>query len=278
MTFSDDEASQRDSRPVELYDIWFQPRNVHYYRTSYSRDFTYLSNLYPASTIKRSSLPIADSQQVTEITIDLPVSDPLVQAYIGVGVPPQNTKVTVTRYQIRSAQAKGLWVGLVSGVTIKGRDASIRIAALNDDPFRIPIPALRFMKLCQHVLYDPRCTISRAANSVATVASIAADFRTLTVSSVGAFGASDDFFLGDLVHGPSGERRTIVAQTGLVMLLDVRLPNTALSGDAVTISRGCAHSPAACATKFSNMPNYGGHPNLIGSTFFYSNITKARLA
>jgi hypothetical protein len=277
VTFDADESSVRDSRPVELYDFHFQARNVHYYRTSYHRDFTYLGNTYSAVTIKRGSLQVVDSQNVPEMTVDLPPSDPLVQAYIGVGVPPQNTKVTITRYQIRSASVEQLWTGLVSGVTIKGRDASFRIAAITDDPFRIPIPNVRLSKLCQHVLYDPRCTISRAANSVATVASIAADFRTLTVSSLGSFsGDPTAFQFGDLVHGPSGERRTIIAQASLVITVDIRLPTTALSGDAVTISRGCAHDPGACTNKFSNMQNYGGHPNLISTNFIYSNIAKAR--
>lgn len=274
MTFDADESSQHDSRPIELYDFYFQPRSLHYYRTSYSRDFTFSGHLYTAAPIKRNALAVVDSQNVPEYTVDVPVSDAIAQAYLGVGVPPQNTKVTAIRYQQRSATSEQLWSGLVSGCTIKGRDCSFRIASITDDPFRIPIPNVRISKLCQHVLYDPRCTISRAANSVATTATIAADFRTLTVASRGAFLAVDDFMFGDIVHGSSGERRTIIGQSGSQLLLDVRLPSYAASGDTVTISRGCAHDPNACTNKFSNMPNYGGHPNMATTNFFYNNLTR----
>lgn len=281
-TYNLDESSPQDNRPVELYDFVFAPGSSGTQRvTSYTHDFVFNGLLYSKRVIKRGSLAVVNSQNnVPEMTITMPVNDPIVQAYIGVGVAPQRTKVTITRFQQASQTSQQIWAGYIASCTVTHRDATFRIASLADDGFRIPIPSVVMSKLCNHVLYDAMCTVSRSGNaSITTITSISPDRRTITVASLNSFiGEIESFYYGEFVHFGTTERRTIIPQlvaaSPFTVALDVALPTTVFVGDACIIYRGCNHSVATCQTKFQNVDNFGGHPHIQTTNFFYSDLRR----
>ncbi|MEO7895904.1 MAG: phage BR0599 family protein, partial [Pseudolysinimonas sp.] len=236
--------------------------------TSYHRDFVFGAFTFVANpALKRGQFPIMGANDVPEMTVELAVLDPIVAAYCGVGITPQRWHIAITRVQAATGDPYPIFAGYVRDCQLQGHSAVFTATAVTGDALEQTIPSVLASRLCQHVLYDGQCGEVRSSNAVITTITInPANPRLLTVASVGAFLAVDDFADGELLHTASGERRTIIAQAGLVMTIDAPLPTTAASGNAVTIFRGCDRAVSTCRSKFSNVPNFGGHPHLVVSS------------
>ena len=269
MTWLDDEKSATNSKPVELF-TFTSP--VQTYRlTSYHRDFVYSANTYEAVVGSRSSLTSHGATASTDdFTVELPASHPLVK-YYAEGAPPRELKVAVDRYQQVSGVALRVGEGYVSGPSFKGRMASFRVPGLSD-LFAVALPSVSASKICQHILYDARCTIVRTSfDVITTVATIAADRKSITVNSIG--GNPDQWAQhGELLFSATTERRTIASQVGTTISFRYRLPPNIFVADAVTVFAGCDHLVGTCKTKFNNVPNFGGIPKLPASNVFWVDI------
>lgn len=270
MTFDTDEQSIQDSRPVEIYDFEFFTQTMR--RTSYMRDFSFGGNTYIAVPVRRSAVAVMSSQDIPEMTVELAMDDDVVAAYAGVGIPPQKCKVTIRRVQQTSGVARQLWSGYVSYCTHKKMTAVLRVASAFDDPLRCELPAVVVSRNCNHVLYDAQCRLTRASFAQAATVNTFSG-RDLTLSTVGG-NPDGTYDFGELIHTASGERRTIITQVGTLVTLDLVLPNTFDAGDAVTIFQGCDKTVLTCRTKFNNVGNFGGHPHLTPSNFFFIDIRR----
>lgn len=274
MTYLTQDGSVQASRPVELYAITNTLGVVTRY-TSHQVDFTFDGFTWTAKPgLKRGQFAIMSSADVPEMTVEMPVSDSVVAAYCGVGVPPQRWTVAITSVQADTGDSKPIHQGYVSECAMSGHVAVFRVAQLTGDALEQPIPSLLASRLCPHVLYDAQCGVDRNANDVATTITIdTGNTRLLTVASIGAFGAHD-FILGELLHAASGERRTIVGHDTLDIEIDVPLPTTAANGDSVTIFRGCARTVEECRVKFNNVLNFGGAPHMVTTNPWFSQMNR----
>lgn len=277
LSFDQDEKSTQDSRPVELFDFQFATGPIYRYCT-YSRDVAVGGNIYKATQCKRSTLNVVqDLSNQSTATVELNVADPVVQAYMGVGMPPQTLKVTMSRLQIRSNLVEQEWVGYVASASMRGaRTCVFTVSTQSDQPFGVQVPKVVCSRLCNHVLYDEFCQVIR--NQISPlITSISGN--TIGVTTIGAFGAHD-FEFGEIVHLLTKERRTVVKQTGgTTLLIDVAFPTSVHVNDAVSLFPGCDHQVTTCRDRFGNVPNFGGHPHIRSSNFFsvdlrYSPIAK----
>jgi hypothetical protein len=170
-----------------------------------------------------------------------------------------------------------IWAGYITSMAFTGHIAKFRIPSKMSRAFQRKLPSITAGKLCPHILFDSNCRVDPAAWQV-TVPVVTANGRTLTMASLGSIppgvsgDLSDDTFLvfGDVVHSITGERQTILTQTGTVLNLgdptftiDMWAPIPDLTtGDVVVLSAGCLHDKGACYAKFANMANMGGFPDL----------------
>lgn len=184
---------------------------------------------------------------------------------------PQRWTVQVIEIQRTSGEARQYFDGNIRtvDVSVKGgrRVARFTVAGVTSKGIEMAVPTVILSPLCNHTLYDSRCQISRAASSISpTIATIAADFRTITVSSISPFGTADAKF-GDVVHPISGEQRSVIDHNGTTLVLDIALPSrgplSAAPGQTITIAKGCDRQVKTCRDKFNNVGNYGGHPQFI---------------
>jgi uncharacterized phage protein (TIGR02218 family) len=113
-------------------------------------------------------------------------------------------------------------------------------------------------KQCNHVLYDRGCTVARAGFKVTTTAN--ASGTTLTLAGIG--GNPNGWAKhGDVVRVSDGERRSILEQVGTTVTIDVPF-GTFVNGDSVEVYAGCDWLVETCVTKFANVANFGGHPEM----------------
>lgn len=253
------EQSIQQSRPVELYQFTL-PTAVYLY-TSHLRDVEYGGDTYTAIGMTRSTAEISPADP-KELTIQLPVSTPLVQAMIGNGVPPERIDVVLLRYQPNGGAAVQLADGPLTGLSVRGREATLRVSNRMAEALAVEAGGRRISSTCNHVLYDARCGVARTSFDVATtIATI--DGRELTVASVG--GNDDGYFVAGEIATADGERRMVVSQVGTAIRITAPFSSLATVGTSVTLYAGCDHSIQTCRDKFSNVVNFGGHPNVPSS-------------
>jgi uncharacterized phage protein (TIGR02218 family) len=284
VTYLADDSGIATSKPVEIYEFTDTKLRVDY-RTSYQRDFVFGGHTYLATPgIKRGATPITGGADQKEATCELAMTDEIVSAYCGAGVPPQNWQLKIIRVQRTSNASEQVFSGPIRSCDLSGSLETGRIAVFTatwatDSGQELPVPNVIISKLCNHVLYDAQCQISRIGNSISpTISNISG--RVITISSLGAFTASDLKF-GEILHATSGERRSIVSISGLDVTLDVRLPTggryPAANGQAMQLFKGCDRTAQTCRDKFNNIGNFGGHNQRSdGNTFWPDLLTKLK--
>lgn len=267
MTYLTQDGSVQDSRPADLYEFT-NTLGIVTRRTSYQRDIVFGGNTYAATArLKRGMAVIASGIDVPELIVELPMTDPLVEAYVGVGVVPQGWTIKITRLQRITGDTEPVFFGFVRNCDLSSkRIAAFHVSQLLEDSPETPIPNVVLGFNCQHTFMDTNCGVSRVANTIATTI-VTVVGRSLVLASVAPFGTTEAAF-GELKHLISGERRTIVEQNGTSIDLDYPLPSlgptAAAALQAVEITRGCDQLVKTCRDRYNNVPNFGAHPNRPG--------------
>lgn len=278
MSFNDFEQSIAASAPVELYTI-VTPAAT-YRLTSFQSDIVFGGNVFIATPASRSGIHVVDMHNDSyDASLELPATHAVAMLYAN-GVPPRSVEVTIQRYQPSSGIAIQLWHGFVVQVTYRGRMATFRIPALTADALKMDCPSVLAQRMCNHVLYDGRCQILRADFDLAeTITSISSDGKTIEVGSMpGVVGGVSWALHGEILHIPSGERRTIVGvPTATSVAIDLEFPSGSLAvGHSVTIFAGCDHTIDQCKTKFNNVLNFGGMPSLPKTNVWYVGLVATK--
>lgn len=271
MTFDDNERSVSQNRPIDLFTI--QTPTVVYQLTSYPVDVPYGGQVYKALTMSRGDQQVTQDPTARELPIELPITHPLVQRYCASGIPEHAVTVTWLRLQTASGVAVQQFSGFATSMSVQGHTATLRCPSVADDALKIKLPVIRTQRLCNHVLFDDRCSPAPGLGNgpvqsdftVATTAVsqiVAPGSVTFVVASIG--GNPDEYFeFGRLVHVASGQESTILEQTGTTLKLNKQIVGLT-NGDAVTLVGGCAHDVVTCKTKFHNVKNFGGFPEVNG--------------
>lgn len=160
-------------------------------------------------------------------------------------------------------------VNLFTGRVIKVEsmdDASATVSVSSDLILLAnDMPTTRYSVTCNHVLYDSGCGLNRSLFSASGTAA-SGTTRSSIVTGVG----SSDFDGGyiEFTSGAcSGLRMTIKSANGSLVNLLYPLLHTPAVGDAFTIYKGCAHTKTVCNSKFNNLPNFRGFPDVPPPTF-----------
>lgn len=265
-TFDDDERSASQSRPIDLYTI--ATPTVTYHLTSHIVDVSYGGATYTALTMSRSDLQVAQDLTGRELVVYLPITHQLVQRFASRGVPEREVQVTLTRLQEKSGQVQQEFSGFVVGMSCDANVAMLRAPSITDDAMRVRLPVIRAQRLCNHVLFDARCNPgdgpARAAFTVNTTIVSGATGTTIVVASMGGNPSSWASPSGEAIHGPTGERRQVLAQLGTTLTIDQPF-FAAVNGDVIAVSASCNHLVTECRDKFANVANFGGHPEMTNT-------------
>jgi uncharacterized phage protein (TIGR02218 family) len=264
MSYIATEQSKYDSAPIELYR--FDGTFRSYYLTPHAIARTYLGITYqPAAGMTRNGIDLANhSEDQGELEIQLPVNAQIIRDYALQDTPP-DLELTIFRIQRDTGDAITYFQGRVKEVKLDEQTSTIVVPSRFREILASTLPTIYVQSSCNHVLFDDRCKVSRAANSQnAEITGVAG--RTITVSTAGAF-PSGFFTGGEILIPITGERRTIVDQSGLSFQVNFEF-SRALVGQTITLTAGCDHSydGAGGCPKFANMINFGGFPFVPGRT------------
>lgn len=253
MTYESQEESVEAGRPVELYEFVIGTTTYRY--TTAEDEVTFNSQTWFPRQIQRTSPEIASDENAKELTLTIPADDPVASQYIDIA-PGQKMALTITRFHRGDAGSLIFWQGRITGAsfTDQGRKATLRGLTIESANSR-QIPRHKYQGLCNHVLYDARCAVTRSSFKYTGTIS-AVNGNIITVAGLNVNGA--DWALGGFVDFNTGEdARVVLAQSGddLTMLLPFKAD---VLGSTVDVYAGCDHSIATCNTKFSNLINYGG--------------------
>lgn len=273
MSYDPNESSQQGSAPVELYTITIGAATYRY--TSAEDDVSEGADTFTAVNIKRDRLSTGgrDADQQF-LVIELPADNVIVKQYIN-AVPGVKAEVTIERSQRPDSFSESiiLFEGRIASVAFEdqGRRAKVKVEPRINAVSR-PVPRFNYQGLCNHVLYDARCSVADSDPSfrLSSAAVTAEVGNTITVTGAGANG--DGYYTGGFVESQGGiDHRLIIDQTGEVLTL--HLPFAAPTfGQDVNVYAGCDHRIATCKSKFNNVVNFGGFAYVPTKNVFESGL------
>lgn len=271
MTYRDYEESFQDALPIEAYEFVGTYRTYRY--TNADRVITISGNDYEPLAMKREETVTGDqSQDGVEMTIEMPCDCDLIADY-AFAVSPPDLDLTVYRCHLGlnlSLDSVVFWKGPVTGFNVTDDVAKIRVPSILETVLSGDFPNFFYHQSCNHTLYDERCGISKAANTVTTtVTAISEDKTSITVADDGF---ANNFLNGGIVANPdANEQRLILSNTDNVLV--VFYPFARLEvGDTVALSVGCDHSKETCQSKFGNVRRFGGFPYIPKDNPFVGDV------
>lgn len=255
MPYNDDETSNTDSRPIELFS--FLGTFNDYYMTSYSLPIVSSGRLYVPTTLKRSQLKVGTQEQTdSALEIEIPFDNPMVLEYAYDNAPPSLVMKMRRCHESNYNDTALLWTGRVTGFSVDGRISKLRVPSLFSYILEGNTPTPRFQAPCNHVLYDSRCGVNPALHQhIATVTSIVGN--QIAVNSL-PFSPGEG--AAGVMISNSGEQRMIISNVGTSVTVTYGFSSLNV-GDTITLRKGCDHSfEGHCKTRFSNGPRFGGFP------------------
>lgn len=268
MAYQDDETGLTSGRPIELYK--FDGTYNDYHFTSWAEPVTSGGQVYTPIAIDRNKLKVATQEQTENaLEITMPFDHPMVNEYAYQNAPPDLTFTLIRAHETDPNDSVVLWSGRVTGFSVEGRTAKLKVPALMSYALNGNTPTPRYQAPCNHVLYDQRCGVDPALNQhVTTVTQITGN--VITVASYPW--AANDAVAGQFIT-PAGEQRMITLTVGTD--ITVTYPFAGLKvGDTVTLRKGCDHAfEGDCKNKFNNGDRFGGFPIVPARNPFTSTLT-----
>jgi uncharacterized phage protein (TIGR02218 family) len=265
------EKSVESSQPLELYTITLGLTTWRY--VAGDQAYTIGGDTFEPLAITREALN-QSKEEDQQLTITLPAMTDICRQYIST-VPGQGASVKVERVQKPDGIDRIIvFVGSLLTVTFEesGKLARLTVQAQNKAMSRT-IPRNVYSSICNHVLYDPRCTIDRTLFRI-TGEVLLEDVAARTIQVNGADGQADGYYQAGYVESTSAtapDRRLILAHVGEVLTLNLAFGHSLL-GQNVRVYAGCKHDAPTCKSKFNNLPNFGGYPFVPTTNIFSTGL------
>ena len=269
MSYDTLETSQHDSAPVECYRFIGSFRE---YRYTSAQDVVVVNGLqYDPLPIKRNQVKSGtQSEDGLALEVEMPFDSDVVNDYAYSESPPRLT-LELYRAQRNGSMATDWiieWQGRVTGFSVTNRVCKVKVPSIFAQVLQGDVPTNYYQQMCNHVLFDSGCKVSRGVHSVMTSVTVA-DHLAIEVLSDGF---SDGYLAGgEIVNQRTGERRLIL--NNVVNVVSFNYPFVDMRvGDAVELTAGCDHSWETCKAKFANGANFGGHPFIPGDNPFEGTV------
>jgi uncharacterized phage protein (TIGR02218 family) len=262
MTYTAKEQSEIEGSPVELYE--FKLAGQVFRSTSQSEPVTFDGFVYLPAPIKRNNPKLSKERSGVQLLVTVPTSADVAQEYIDI-VPTAKMSLTIFRQHrtdTPTPQTITFWKGFITNVSYKDEIAEMTCEPIQS-LFAREIPRQVYSGLCNHVLFDTGCRVSRVSFSdVVEVTAISTSGDVLTLDSLSTARPADTtFYDGGFVERANGDKRLILEYTFATDEVRILLPFDGLAvGEDVTARAGCAHDITTCRDKFNIVPNFGGFP------------------
>lgn len=255
MTYDVRDQSVHDGEPIECFKFVGTLGTYRY--TDNPVEVTVNGELYEPMQITRSTVEVGSViGSIQSMDFDVPFDCVISEVYSGL-ITPEELRVEVRRVHRGDDYAtmwKMIWRGKAIGYSLSGRIFTIGTMNKMQTDLSASINSIYYQTTCNHILFDERCKVNRAANStVSTVVAISDDAVEVVDDGV----IDNDLRAGEIVNQRTGERRLVLSNLANVITIGYAFIDI-IPGDTVTMVRGCNHSFTECNVKFDNLDNYGG--------------------
>lgn len=271
MTYSSQEISTQDGRPIALYQFYYG--NTYWRYCTADEDKTVGKDddgnpmVWLAHTITDEGVTQGGSDQ-NDLQITVQANNP-VAALFRNSTPSGKVWLTVRRYHLGDPDTEVplLWSGTVVNATLVDK-ATIQLMcrSLGGTYDRNGL-RLAWDRSCPHPLYGVGCYVDKSLHAYPrTIATVTGTNFTCTAHSPAEEGSFTGGFVEWERDDGSLDRRGIELQSGN----DFRVLGTTDGleiGTEVTIYPGCVRTTTNCKL-FGNLKNYGGFPHLPGKSPF----------
>lgn len=266
MTFSAIETSNDGGRPIFMYAFTLGAATWRY--TSGDKDLILGGYKWLAAPISDDGVKLTGEAATDGLNITAPSSIAPVQMFVGTP-PSQSILVRISHYHEGDANEVLCYFGEVQQVDQPepGR------AVISCDTISVSMQRdglrLGWQRACPYALFDPiTCRVDKTLFAIdVTITAIVNNLVTLT----GLDGVADGDLNGGFMewtHPVRGtEFRAIETQVGGTIAM-FGLADGLYYGLKATVYPGCNRTTAACTTKFNNLDNYGGVPDMPGKSPF----------
>lgn len=266
MSYNDIELSDDEGRPIFLYSFTLDDAAWRY--TSSDEDVQYGGYRWVAVPISDSGVKQTGESNTDALEITAPSTIAPAQMFIGTP-PSMPIIVRIFHYHEGDNQAVLTYMGELMQVNQPTPGTAVLTcdainASMQRDGLR-----LAWQRNCPYALYDAHtCKADKSKHAVeATVFDVLGNLVVLTGLDGHPTGTFDGGFL-EWEHQARGtEFRTIERQNGNTCEM-FGLGDGLYYGLKVKAYPGCRRTTADCATKFNNLDNYGGIPDLPGKSPF----------
>jgi uncharacterized phage protein (TIGR02218 family) len=280
MSYDTIEASPAEGRPYFLYQfiesaqIWrFTSRATAW--TSAGSDGTDIT--WDAAAVAHGDVVQTSEIERARLELTWPLSHPFARQFLA---PLGNTPVTLTIFRGHEqvlGETVAHWKGRIVGAEVEGQRIILGCESVFSTLRRAGVRA-KYQRLCRHALYGRGCGLDIALHwQTGTVT--AASATAVTIPEAAA--QPDGWFRGGVLRFGS-QLGFITGHAGAALTLSRPMPELAaalaapeidpVTGDPlslhVDIAPGCDLRTATCATKFGNVLNFGGFPEISGRNPF----------
>jgi uncharacterized phage protein (TIGR02218 family) len=280
MSYDSIETSTAEGRPYFLYQ--FVEGEQVWRFTSRPEDWLSAGNGGDIITWQAAAVAHGDVVQTSEIErgrleLTWPLSHPFARRFLA---PLGNTPVTLTIFRGHEqvlGETVAHWKGRIVGAEVEGVRILLTCESVFSTLRRAGVRA-KYQRLCRHALYGRGCGLD-----------IALHWQTGTVTAASGTGVTipeaasqpDGWFRGGVLRFGT-QLGFITGHAGAALTLSRPMPDLAASLaapdiDSVTgaplpvladIAPGCDLRATTCATKFGNVLNFGGFPEIPGRNPF----------
>lgn len=282
MSYAEKEASVDYGSPVTLFEfIYGQTAGDAFRYSTTAEAVTLAGRSWQPHGLRHSEIVSSGSLDRAELTISARSDIEVAKLFLA-APPSQPVVVNIWRgHALTNVEGWDdfirIWTGRVLDPRWLESEVEFRCEPVGTSAKRIGLRRY-YQYGCSHMLYGRACSVSELANTSAMKVMTVANSREMIIQLLDPpAGVTPDSLTGGVLklQMPNGlqvlRAVTLAAlvPTGVRVRLMSAVPGLA-PGMTGTVSRGCAHTFAACKT-FGNTSNYGGCPNIPTRDAFRTN-------
>jgi hypothetical protein len=262
MSFAESEASLTGGEPYELHEFRLGATSTYWTYADAPADIDYGGKTFTKAYCSGSRIETGVNAIKSRTIVKCDWSNPFAWQYT---VCAPEDIIHYTRYKGHGTDIQAIFRGDVLDVVFRQEDRKgKRWAEIVIDPSTAAMQRMglvqHYSRQCQAELYSDLCGVGRDDEGIkvsGTLDSVAGNVLTSTT-----FGTDIDdgwWVGGDIVV--NSRRRKIIAHVGNDVTISPSIPGVAAT-QAFDVYPGCNHLPATCDTKYGNLDNYPGQPNI----------------
>lgn len=270
MSLAEQELSIDSAKPLFLYAFTLGERTWRY-AAAPNDVLTIDGNVWAATQISHDS--VKQSGEATSDTLTITASITIAPAQIFLVSPPgSEIFVRIFQKDVDDTDVFAIYTGGIAQVAPQEPGVVSLMCETASVSLRRQGLRYAWQRACPYAIYDPiTCKVDKKLYEVpTTIVSMIGAAITVAANLGSEYGSIYPGGFLKYVHPVKGVEYLGIEAQDLDTLFIFGTPNDLYVGQQITVYRGCARTPAACK-QFDNYLNYGGAPNMPGSSPFDGN-------